>query len=266
MAQNADEFGTGWQRWNLQAWLDWVLVKIMMKRVGDVIPKTYVPILRLVAEDAGKVDDDYRMVLSLREPIRLFDSPRERWRKTYGAYVRELEWVYRQLQRHFPTEEYQELVIDIIARTMRDWLRAFMPSMEQQMTRKGAAAADDDAAIGKPPGRVARAAAKGVEKAVNGWLGRWLMNNLNPASFIVGPAEVKMLPEGEIEIYIPRCWMHTAPGDGRTQDEACVQGCKGGCERLFGPDAAMTMLFEPHLPEYSCTIRAKPGGGALQQA
>jgi hypothetical protein len=77
---------------------------------------------------------------------------------------------------------------------------------------------------------------------------------------------IKMLPEGELEMFIPRCWMHTAPGDGRTQDEACVQGCKGACERLFGPEAPMTMLFEPHLPEYSCTLRAKMGAGAPQQA
>ena len=265
MAEGPDEFGTGWQRWSLQAWLDYVLIKIMFGRVGDVIPKTYVPILRLVCEDVEKVDEDYRRVVSLREPIRLFDSPRERWRKIYGSYVRELEWVYRELQRHFPTEEYQELVIDILARTMRDWLRAFMPSMER-MTRTDDAAAVDDPTVGKQPGPVARAAAKGVEKAINGWFGRWLMNNLNPASFIVGPVEIKMLPDGELEMYIPRCWMHTAPCDGRTQDEACVQGCKGACERLFGPDAPMTMLFEPHLPEYSCTLRAKMGGGAPQQA
>jgi hypothetical protein len=265
MSEGPDEFGTGWQRWNLQAWLDYVLIKIMFGRVGDVIPKTYVPILRLVCEDVGKVDEDYRRVVSLREPIRLFDSPRERWRKIYGPYVRELEWVYRELQRYFPTEEYQELVIDILARTMRDWLRVFLPSMEQ-MTRTDDAVAADDPAVGKNPGPVARAAAKGVEKAINGWFGRWLMNNLNPASFIVGPVEIKMLPDGELEMYIPRCWMHTAPCDGRTQDEACVQGCKGACERLFGPEAPMTMLFEPHLPEYSCTLRAKMGGGAPQQA
>jgi hypothetical protein len=53
MAEGPDEFGTGWQRWNLQAWLDYVLIKIMFGRVGDVIPKTYVPILRLVCEDVG---------------------------------------------------------------------------------------------------------------------------------------------------------------------------------------------------------------------
>ncbi len=91
--QAALEYGTGWKQWNPQAFLDWLLASIVMSRVEDVIPKTYLPILRLVAEDAAKVDDDYRRVVSLREPLRLLDSPRERWRKRYGRFVRELEWV-----------------------------------------------------------------------------------------------------------------------------------------------------------------------------
>ena len=101
---------------------------------------------------------------------------------------------------------------------------------------------------------------------MSGRLGRWLMNNLNPASFMVGPVEMKMLEGGELEMYIPRCWMHTAPGDGRTQDEACVQGCKGACERVFNRETPVFMLFEPHLPEYSCTLRVQMGGGASQSA
>jgi len=99
---------------------------------------------------------------------------------------------------------------------------------------------------------------------MKGWLGRWLMNNLNPASFMVGPVEMKMKPGGELEMFIPRCWMHTAPGDGRTQDEACVQGCKGACERIFGPGTPAQMVFDPHLPDYSCTLSVKMGGGAPQ--
>ena len=57
MAANTEEFGTGWQKWNPQAWVDFFTAKLMVAKVGDVIPKTYVPILRLVSEDAGKVDN-----------------------------------------------------------------------------------------------------------------------------------------------------------------------------------------------------------------
>ena len=108
---------------------------------------------------------------------------------------------------------------------------------------------------------MAREAAHLMEKAVNGPIGTWLMNNLNPASFMVGPVEMEMLPHGEMKMFVPRCWMHTAPCDGRTQDQACVQACKGACERIFGPDTMSHMIFEPHLPDYSCTMYIKLGGG-----
>jgi hypothetical protein len=258
----ADEFGTGWQRWNLQAWLDFAMVKILMGRVGDVIPKTYMPILRLVCDDPAKADADYAAVVDLREPVRLLDSPREKWRKLYGAYIREIEWVYGELREHFPAREYQDLVIDIMARTIRDWLGAFLPSLEVGIRdfSDGPDAAGPHAP-GQEPSWIARKAANLMERAVGGPIGTWLMNHLNPASFMVGPVEMSMQPHGEMKMYVPRCWMHTAPLDGRTQDQACVQACKGACERIFGPDTMSHMIFDPHLPDYSCSIYIKLGGG-----
>jgi len=34
------EFGSGWSKWNPQAWMDFIVVKVMMGRVGPVIPRT----------------------------------------------------------------------------------------------------------------------------------------------------------------------------------------------------------------------------------
>jgi hypothetical protein len=265
MEGNIEEFGTGWKKWNLQAWMDFIMMKIMMGRVGDVIPKTYVPILRLVAEDAGKVDDEYRRVVSVREPIRLFDSPRDRWRKMYGSYVRELEWVFGELQKHFLKEEYEELAIDILARTIRDWLGAFLPSLEKS-ARADAEASHDPHAPGQEPSAIARWAARALERAMNGWPGRWVMNHMNPVNAIVGPVEMKPMAGGTLEMEIPRCWMHTAPGDGKTQDQACVVGCKGACERVFGPHTPAHMVFDPHLPEFSCTLTVYMGGAGPKEA
>ena len=181
-----EEFGTGWAKWNLQAFIDYLMVKIMMSRVHDVIPKTYVPILRLVSEDVGKVDEEYKQVVSLREPVRLFDSPRDRWRKMYGPYVRELDWVYNKLREVFPKREYEELVVDIIARAIREWVGAFVPWLEKGL-RRGNTASDDPHPPGREPGPVVKWAAKMLEKALKGWLGKWLAKNVNPASFLVGP-------------------------------------------------------------------------------
>ncbi len=250
MAANTDEFGTGWQKWNPQAWVDFVTIKLMMSRVGDVIPKTYVPILRLVSEDAGKVDDGYHQVVSLREPIRLFDSPRDKWRKMYGSYIRELEWVYGELRQHFSYEEYQELVVDIMARAMREGMSSLLPSVEK-MTRPEGSTPSRPARDSKGPSR----RAKLVER-----LAGFLLNHVSPINAIVGPVEMKMIPGG-IEMFIPRCWMHTAPGGGRTQDLACVEGCKGACEAVFNGNTPIAMLFEPDLPEFSCTLTVKMGRG-----
>lgn len=262
MAGNIEEFGTGWAKWNLQSWMDFIMVKILMGRVGDVIPKTYMPILRLVSEDAGKVDEEYRQVVALREPIGLFDSPRDRWRKLYGSYVRELDWVYGQLQKHFPREEYEELVIDIMARTIKDWLGAFLPSLEKS-TRSEADTSHAPHAPGQEPSAIARLAAHALERVMTGPIGRWVMAHMNPVNAIVGPVEMKTLPGGGLEMTIPECWMHTAPGDGRTQDQACLLGCKGACERVSKGSVA-PMTFDPHLPEFSCTLTVQLGRDGAQ--
>ena len=254
---DVEDFGSGWQQWNLQAWFDFAMIKMMMSKVGDVIPKTYMPILRLVCEDAAKADAEYEQVVALREPVHLFDSPRDKWRKIYGSYVRELDWVYGELRDHFSQEEYEELVVDIMARTIRGAMSAFLPSLEK-MTRT----ADTPATP-----RVARkkSGAGGlVEKMFQGAVGRWIFKHLNPMSPIVGPVEMSMSSK-KIELFIPVCWMHTAPGDGRTQDRACLQGCKQACEAVFNGRTPVSMYFEPHLPDYACTLTVSLGDGALSE-
>jgi hypothetical protein len=263
VAGDIDEFGTGWKKWNPQAWVDFIMIKIMMGRVGDVIPKTYVPILRLVSEDVGKVDSEYAQVLAMRERIGWLDSPRDRWRKMYGAYVRELEWVFGELRQHFPKQEYEELVVDIMARNIRDWLGAFLPSIERT-TRTGDEATSSPHSGRREPSAIARFAARTMERTLNGPVGRFLMNHMNPVNAIVGPVEMKLLPSGDLQMYIPRCWMHTAPGDGQTQDQTCLWACKGACERVFGPQSIAPMVFEPHLPDFSCTLSVKTGSGLPQ--
>ncbi len=247
MVRQTDEkeiFGTGWQKWNPQAWVDYLTVKIMMTQVGDVIPKTYMPILRLVCNDPEEADAGYERVRSLRETIRFLDSPRDKWRKIYGSYVRELEWVYGELNRYFPQEQYEELVIDIMARTVREGMASLLPSAEKA-TRPARKGTNESAER--------RASLKGrlVEK-----LASFLSSHINPVNGIVGPIENKEIPGG-MEMTIPHCWMHAAPCDGRTMDRACIEGCKGSFEAVFNGRTPVAMYFEPHLPEYSCTLTVK---------
>ena len=165
------------------------MVKILMGRVSDVIPKTYMPILRLVCDDPDKADADYAAdVVTLREPVRLLDSPREKWRKLYGSYIRELEWVYGELRQHFPTPRvpgprhrhhgahHPELAGQPIRATASSRPRA------SSVRRRLFGRQDPSLRRARSTSWLARKmAAHGMEKSDgNGPIGKWFLSNLNP--------------------------------------------------------------------------------------
>ena len=252
------QFKGFWAHYGPQAIYDFLMVRFMLKRIQAIVPMTYVPILRLLSEDPKKVNEGYRRVLARREPVRLFDSPRTRWRKRYGSHIRELEWVYDELHSILPKREFEDLVVGIMAEGISNWIGFLSPSLERG-TRGGT---DREGTKGpRPePGRFARWSARQLERLVTGPVGAWMLRTINPSGFLVGPVEMRSFANGEMEMFVPECYMHTVVGTGKPQDHACVYGCKGACEQVFGPDSIMTLLFEPHLPELSCTMRAKIRG------
>ena len=44
-----EEFGTGWEKWNVQAWVDFLVIKSMMSKTKLISPSTIAPPLRNVA-------------------------------------------------------------------------------------------------------------------------------------------------------------------------------------------------------------------------
>lgn len=88
---------------------------------------------------------------------------------------------------------------------------------------------------------------------------RWWLRHLNPMGFMVGPVELSVADDGALVMFVPRCWWHTAVGDGRTQEQSCLLACKGGSERLFASAFGIRSDFDPHLPDYACTIRIETG-------
>ena len=76
--------------WGPQAWIDmWMSNTMLVKKAMPIVSHTFVPILRL-SGDKAQVDRDYEQIKSRREVIATFDSPREKWRKRYGNFVREV--------------------------------------------------------------------------------------------------------------------------------------------------------------------------------
>ena len=97
--------------WGPQAWIDmWMSNTMLVKKAMPIISHTFVPILRL-SGDKEQVDRDYEEIKSRREIIKLFDSPREKWRKRYGNFVREVEWALLELRKHYSQKQYEEIVI-----------------------------------------------------------------------------------------------------------------------------------------------------------
>jgi hypothetical protein len=232
--------------WGPQAWIDMVMSRVMIVgRAAPIVSYTLLPILRLVA-DPAEIDRGYREIRSRREKIRLLDSPRERWRKNYGSFVREAEWALLELRKHFSREQYEEIVIGTSTELAKYDSAGFLEMMNGMTDTK------------PPKGNLAEGPSEPT---------RWqklMFDMFNPAGFLTGPAEVRELDaaRGSTVMYVPDCAWHTCaraeslPNPNALPEEGCLLICKGAFERLFsGEEGGLKMEFEPHLPETSCTVR-----------
>ena len=97
--------------WGPQAWIDmWMSNTMLVKRAMPIVTHTFLPILRL-SGDKEQIDRDFAAVRAQREEITLFEAPREKWRKRYGNFVREVEWALLELRKHYSQAQYEEIVI-----------------------------------------------------------------------------------------------------------------------------------------------------------
>jgi hypothetical protein len=251
-----------WNSWGPQPLLDLVLLKSLLKAVGDVVGNTYMPVLRLTREDRSTLERAYAEVLSRREEVSSrWASPRKRWAVLYGNFIRELEWACKELKKDLSKEDYEDLTTRSISDSLERWIGSFMPSLANMMGGKDGAerAKKLQPTAGTAPRQKSLAA-----RLVEGAVASVALKMLNPASFLVGPVEIKsMNPKRGVVMYIPKCWMHTVVSDTEAQTEACLQMCKGGCERFFGADSPIEMYFDPHLPGLDCTLRTSWSGPAI---
>jgi hypothetical protein len=244
--------------WGPQAWIDmWMSNAMLVKKAMPIISHTFVPILRL-SGDPEQVDRDYDEVKSRREVLKRLDSPREKWRKRYGNFVREVEWALLELRKHFSQKQYEEIVIGTSVKlsyeTSGDFLK-MMNSMSEKNKNK------------KPKKNV-----DGSSKP-----GRWstfMFETFNPAHWLTGPATVTEYDpaNGLTVMEIPDCAWHTCaapetlPNPTALPEEGCLNICKGPFEALFkGDGGGLKMEFDPHLPETSCTVRMSWDTNQAQQ-
>ncbi len=232
--------------WGPQAWIDMVMSKRMLvDRGGPMVPYTFLPILR-ISGDPEQIDRDWAEIKSRREEVRLIDSPRERWRKRYGNFVREIEWALLELRKHFTQEQYESIVVGTSVALAHENSTDFLEMMNS-MTEQSAKAKPSADGSSEP----APVAEHGLRDVQSG--------RVPDRS---GPDHRVRPGAGE-----SRCTSPTARGTSAgaqracptptsSPEEGCLLICKGAFEELFdGEDSGLRIQFEPHLPETSCTAR-----------
>ncbi len=234
--------------WGLQAIIDMLMARRMMAERGDLTVKmTLLPILRVTAEDPEEIENGYLDVRARRERVRPWDSPRERWRKWYGNFVREIEWALLELRKNITPAQYEELVVGTLATLARidsgreiAWLNR---QVRRSRSKRGQGPPEEPGAIG-----------------------RLALGVLDPSrftGFLVGESEITEIDPaaGTATMEVPNCAWHTCPDPdslpipGALPEQGCLLVCKGLFERVFDGSEGVQMLFDPHLPETSCTIR-----------
>jgi hypothetical protein len=230
-----------------QAWIDMVMSHTMIvRRAWPLVSYTFLPILRMVS-DPEKIDRDYAEIRSRREKVRLFDSPRERWRKQYGNFVRECEWALLELREHFTPTQYEDIVVGTSVALSKENSPGFLDMMNNMSNRE----APKKSHTSDGPTEPTR-------------LQKMMFDMFNPAGFLTGPAEITAFDPagGSIVMEVPDCAWHicaaaeSLPNPGALPEQGCLLICKGAFEKLFdGKDGGLSVEFDPHLPETSCTVR-----------
>ncbi len=233
--------------WGPQAWIDMVMSKRMIvTRAWPLVHYTFLPILRMTT-DAERIDAEFAEIRARREEVRFFDSPRERWRKRYGNFVREAEWALLELRKHFSQKQYEDIVVGTSVALAHENSADFLAMMNKMSDQP--ASKKSDSGPRRP---------QGLEKLA--------FDMFNPAGFLTGPAEVTEIDPGagSATMFVPDCAWHVCaaaeslPNPNALPEQGCLLICKGAFEKLFaGDDGGLSMEFEPHLPDTSCTVRMR---------
>jgi len=261
-----------------RAVLDMTLIHaLVVRHAGQIVPRTFLPMMRIATPFPEEVDRAYAQLLRSNETLRWSDSPRERWRKMYGNFVREMEWALGELQYFFSREEYEQIVVDtvtsitrrrnptalaclkVVSRWHGDALAAHFQGLDSASAR-GVAGKGGHPSGRSVSGRLGGALFQAAMRVLNGLVDPTLM-----AGFLVGDAHVGRFDatERKLEIEAPSCAWHRCASpageglDARRTRESCSLVCKAVTETLFDGTEGPTLRFEPRLSRGSCTLHLR---------
>lgn len=201
--------------WGHQAILTYLMGKAAIKRVHPIVAHTFMPILKLCSDNRKDVEDAFEKIQELNEKISFFDSPYEKYRKTYGNYVREVEWCCVQLRRYFTKRGYEDFIIDTAYNYNNEVMGKYADLLNNLML------------MGRTRESVRKKSGK-IVAYINGILPRFLdfifKHVWNPVFWMVGDVEFQEynLRTGEMVLYAKDCLMLRAPRMKQLPEEVCL--------------------------------------------
>ncbi len=122
-----------YSNWGHRAFFNYLLGKAAVKRLYPLVPHTFVPIIKLCSDNKEDVDAAYKRIKEMHEKGKFFESPREKYRKIYGNYIREIEWSCRQLRKYFTKRAFEDLIIDSTLLYIKEVMGKYIVKMNKMM-------------------------------------------------------------------------------------------------------------------------------------
>ncbi len=230
--------------WGWQPFLDLILGKLALKRLAPLVPHTLIPIIKLCSDNRNEVDAAYKIILGFHEPIRFLDSPREKWRKLYGNFVRELEWACMELRKYFNKRAYEDLIINTTADYLSAALGPIIEALKTNMIKQSEFFNKKQTILSD------------LMNKMGGKMTAMFFKVANITGWLAGDCEIREvnLREGLMVMEYVDCLMLRSPRLKTLPEESCLLGCKGSCEKLF-ENGPVRMTLDTRLPETTCEVR-----------
>ncbi len=233
------------RHWGFQAWMDLILGKLALSRLSPLVPHTFIPIIKLCSNNRKEVEAAYKIIQEYREPISFFESPREKWRKYYGNFVREIEWACFELRKYFNKRAYEDLIINATADYISEALGPIVDALKKNLIMQSEFFS-----------KKKQTPMSDLMNRIGSKMTAIFFHVANITGWLAGDVEVREvnLREGLMVMEYMDCGMLRAPRLKNLPEESCLLACKGGCEKLFetGP---VRMTLDTRLPETTCEVR-----------
>jgi hypothetical protein len=210
--------------WGPQAWINmWMSNSMRVKKAMPIINPTFVPNLCLSCDNRDQLEADYIEIKSRRETIKIFEASREKSRKRYRNFVREMEWALLELRKYFNQTQFEDIVVGTSVTLSHDNTAGFLDMMNSISDKN------------KPKKNNTTQKRKSTDPS---WFTSLMFEIFNPAGWLTGPAKIITFdPDNGLTVMEkPECGWHVCVSQdsllnpNALPEEGCLYILKGPFE------------------------------------